>query len=687
MIKLRKRMLGLLLATCMLSSNLAVAQTTHFAEEKTVDTTFTSSTFKMSKEDVALYRALVNGKKEAQAVIVSDILEDNQLKKITNEKVTVESYAKDNNWNMVMTNMDQAQMESKRNQEKVKVAIIDSGVNLSSDIDVFERKSFLDEEEQKNVLFEDFTGHGTGVAGVIAAKMNDEGITGIDSNIQLYSARVLDHNNEAPISRVIKAIDWAIEKQVNIVNISFVTDVNSVELHDAVKRAYDAGILLIASAGNDNELMYPAAYEEVMAVGSVDSKGDISKNSPEGVEIVAPGELITTSDVFDSLSVHSGTSFAAPHVTGLAAKLWSKTPDANHEFIRAVIDASANLYGSKEQYGFGLIDYKYASELSNALQPIADSDAVYSALMEFLIEIKQISNKNTIEVKDTVSSVEGAWDISGHQGTIGDFSFINSKNGRTLIMYGCELQDRSAITKLDGTTRHPFFHGYRWYGSPSDPAKLERNYLASYIYLTQIANALCHSAKIPACPDVLKEPDKTSGLNRGMDGTIDYTYVNKRDGVTWEAAQKKMDGYFKNNVFNAKYDSHKGLIVWGMAMHHAADIFSHSSYGLSNNKDFPNKRITHWKGDDKDTAFADKVGYIPQRYEAAKEVVKKTLSHLDRSDVKGGEPGTLKDFALTTAYNKYYYIGGFDANAKEVCSIPYFKETYDSKYKNLSKPS
>ena len=123
------------------------------------------------------------------------------------------------NWNYHMIHAIPAVVKRKQ-AEKVKVAIIDSGVNYSDDINVHERKNFIPGEEELPVLYEDFSGHGTSVAGIIAAKDNQEGITGINSNVELYSARVLDSKNIAPINRVVQAIDWAVEKKVNIINLS-----------------------------------------------------------------------------------------------------------------------------------------------------------------------------------------------------------------------------------------------------------------------------------------------------------------------------------------------------------------------------------------------------------------------------------------------------------------------------------
>ena len=87
-----------------------------------------------------------------------------------------------------------------------------------------ELKGFIDlvpGYEECLPYYTDITGHGSAVAGIIAAEKNGKGITGINTNVELYSARVLDENNSAPTSRVIEAIYWAIDHNVNIINMSF----------------------------------------------------------------------------------------------------------------------------------------------------------------------------------------------------------------------------------------------------------------------------------------------------------------------------------------------------------------------------------------------------------------------------------------------------------------------------------
>ena len=108
----------------------------------------------------------------------------------------------------------------------------------------------------------DMTGHGTAIAGII----HD-----IAPNAQIYSVRIMDAENKATLSRVVEGIYWCIDKDIDIINMSFGTTVESAVLKKAIQDANEAGILMVSSAGNGDTagVEYPAAYNEVIAVGSV----------------------------------------------------------------------------------------------------------------------------------------------------------------------------------------------------------------------------------------------------------------------------------------------------------------------------------------------------------------------------------------------------------------------------------
>lgn len=591
-----------------------------------------------------------------------------QLEKYMNMKEIVQKYttpskADEKTWNYVMIKSLQDpntvnKKQKSKSKKKVKVAIIDSGINFTSDIDVCQRKNFIPrdyvvEKEMENglpALYEDLSGHGTAVAGIIAAKENGVGITGINPNVEIYSARVLTSKGTAPIKRVVKAMEWAIQKEVNIINISFTTKRNSKELEKVIKKAYNKGILLVAAAGNKGELEYPAAYDEVISVGSVASDGNISRFSPLGCEIVAPGEKITSTDVFNTVSVSSGTSLAAPHIVGIASRLWEKDLSCSSDFIRCVLDISANLYGSRKRYGYGLVDYKYAEKIYRLVKPIAKNNFIFEHFMKFAIDIKGWKNTESIPVYNTEDIVEGAWMDQVHHGfTTG--GFFEAESTRVLFLVGCTISDRSNVTQWNGMYAHPLFHGYPFWKEDQrtkDEDGDPKNYLAGYIYLTNIADAMVRGAPIPPCPELLKRHiglDYIDNPNdmESLDGVIDRKYLNKRAGITWEAAAPKINSCVNqitgrtSNCFTGE-DVQKGIIMYGMAMHVITDLFAHGCYYLKNNQW---RQLKHGKN-----LHADRIADIPERYYAAEEVAKNFLSHLDSKDVTKGGVGSIKDLCL-----------------------------------------
>lgn len=146
-------------------------------------------------------------------------------------------------WNIKMVNGDVKEDAASEKEKSIKVAIIDSGIDYTDGIHVAQRKDFISDGEEINILYEDFSGHGTSVAGVIAAsgKENEE-IAGIAPNVELYSVKVLNANNTAPISRVAEGIYWAMDQHVDIINLSFGTDKSSELLKKAVKDAYPSNV-------------------------------------------------------------------------------------------------------------------------------------------------------------------------------------------------------------------------------------------------------------------------------------------------------------------------------------------------------------------------------------------------------------------------------------------------------------
>lgn len=393
-----------------------------------------------------------------------------------------EADSREMEWNLDALNLAEAEpADYIENRPKIKVAVIDSGIDYSEDIDVCERKNFIPGQDEVSVLYEDSTGHGTCIAGILAAKENDLGITGVNSNIELYSARVLDSSNTSRVSRIIEAINWAIEKEVNILSLSFGTTTDSEALHNAIKKAYENNILIVAAAGNGEQVEYPAAYPETVAVGSIGTDGVVSENSAAGeeLELVAPGEQILSTGAFDGVMTCGGTSMAVPHVAGVASLLWEKDTTADAEFIRMVLGASAKAYDDKQNYGYGLVDYGCAAAMYDECKEIYEN-RVYDTYSIETLQQEDVLEENETALEagayEDVAYVEGLWTKKQHQIMADQKSF--SAENMSVIKIGAVANDNY----IQGMTAHPQWHGYF-----KTSADQQVNYVACYMYLTKIA--------------------------------------------------------------------------------------------------------------------------------------------------------------------------------------------------------
>jgi YD repeat-containing protein len=208
----------------------------------------------------------------------------------------------------------------------MKIALFDTGVDLSHpDLEVSDGISFIDGISS----YDDDNGHGTMVAGIIAAKTNDSGIIGLAPESEIYSVKVLDSNKSGYYSNVIKGIYWAIENDIDIISMPFGGTETSKLLYDAITLGVEKGILFIGATGNSGEdmAMYPAAFNNVLAVGSINANGETSEFSNGGADVFAPGENIYTTAAGGSYTTEGGTSLSCAHIVGAAAAVWSGDND------------------------------------------------------------------------------------------------------------------------------------------------------------------------------------------------------------------------------------------------------------------------------------------------------------------------------------------------------------------------
>lgn len=248
----------------------------------------------------------------------------------------------------------------------VKVAIIDTGIdtnhpdlqgNIKGGINtISSRKSYQDDN-----------GHGTHVAGTIAAIDNTIGVAGTAPKAHIYAVKALDRNGSGYLSDIIEGLQWSVNNEMQVVNLSLGTNSNIQSLHDAIKAAYDAGVILVAAAGNDgpysNSVDYPARYPETMAVSAIDNQDQIAGWSSRGpeVDLAAPGVSVLSTWNDDYYKNISGTSMATPHVTGTVALALSVHGPMAPAAMKNHLKATAEDLGlATELQGAGLVDAQAA---------------------------------------------------------------------------------------------------------------------------------------------------------------------------------------------------------------------------------------------------------------------------------------------------------------------------------------
>ena len=218
----------------------------------------------------------------------------------------------------------------------------------------------------------DQIGHGTEVAGIIAANTNNNlGIAGISWNTKVLSLRITDDVGQARVSTVVKALEDAYNKGAKIVQISLSTNQFSHTLRDSIQQAQDRGILVVSTAGNTgvSELRYPAAFDGVIGVGATNQAKEIESYSTRGehVDLVAPGTSVYTTSAYSSYETVTGTSFSSPQIAGAAALVWSIVPTLTNEEVSEILINSADDLGDPgkdEKYGNGILNIEKAVKLA-----------------------------------------------------------------------------------------------------------------------------------------------------------------------------------------------------------------------------------------------------------------------------------------------------------------------------------
>jgi subtilisin family serine protease len=237
----------------------------------------------------------------------------------------------------------------------VQVAILDSGIQS---LEQFDELDITELDLTGEGIGGEGAGHGTSVASIIA------GSQGIAPQVELFVVRVLDDDGLGNSYHVAEGIVQAVDRGIDIINLSLGVYQDTPLLRQAVNYASTRGVLLVAAAGNDayTQLPYPAAYTEVLAVTAVDATGQYAyfPNQSTEIDFAAPGVGVLTWNEDEGSVLFSGTSAAAPFVTGTLACLLSGDEALAPQQAVALLQTYLNDRGAPgvdPVYGAGVIDW------------------------------------------------------------------------------------------------------------------------------------------------------------------------------------------------------------------------------------------------------------------------------------------------------------------------------------------
>ena len=197
----------------------------------------------------------------------------------------------------------------------------------------------------------DVNGHGTHVAGIIAGENNDYGVTGIAYDAEIMPVKVLDDDGSGYDSSIVDGIYYAVDNGADVINLSLGGTYPNSELESAIEYAHENDVVVVMSAGNDSgdTPLYPANYadEYGIAVGAVDQNSELADFSNRAGEdelayVTAPGVDVYSTVPDNQYEYYSGTSMAAPYVSGTVALMLSADPTLTADEITEIITQSAD---------------------------------------------------------------------------------------------------------------------------------------------------------------------------------------------------------------------------------------------------------------------------------------------------------------------------------------------------------
>ncbi len=301
----------------------------------------------------------------------------------------------------------------------ITVCVIDSGVKTTH-------------EDLSGAIFlggypstwnQDTCGHGSHVSGTILARNNTLGVVGVAPNVKEYMVKVFDGSNcgWSYSSTLVDAANRCYAAGAKIISMSLGGSLYSSAENSAFASLYSKGVLPIAAAGNagNTKVSYPAGYTSVVSVAAVDSNGTVASFSQHNsdVEIAAPGVAVMSTVPFSTLYEEwSGTSMATPHVSAVAALLWSAVPEASNQQIRDAMNFSAKDLGTAGRdtyYGYGLVQAMAAYEYLKSAPPPPPPPPPPSGSLTVSVSTDKATYTDRQSVKITVTVTDGGAPVSG----------------------------------------------------------------------------------------------------------------------------------------------------------------------------------------------------------------------------------------------------------------------------------
>ena len=287
--------------------------------------------------------------------------------------------------------------------EGIRIGIVDTGI-CTSHPDLSNRiEDGVNFTREYPRTIEDYSGHGTHVAGILSAEKNGMGVVGVAPKAKLCVVKAFDKTGKTDYQTIEKSLLWLIDKNVDVINMSFSSPHTLSRYNKLIRMVHSYGITMICAAGNegssgDNTIGYPANFPETIAVSAVDINKTIADFSSKGsaAEISAAGINIYSTYLNNGYATLSGTSMATPIITGAVAILQAKgmmryhrrlTPDEIRLLLNIYTEDLSGL-GRDDRYGYGLFSFGRISGSDYVdINPIKNAVAKRNDLARHMVEL------------------------------------------------------------------------------------------------------------------------------------------------------------------------------------------------------------------------------------------------------------------------------------------------------------